>query len=172
MAGVLSLSVFAGACFASAGLVVIGLVMMWALRRKPVEVEPHVIRPWLATGRINLLADPKVMESKDENAPANFVLRVEESRLVADISESPNLEIRWRQPNKREAKLIVRTYHGSTIVPTDLYRQETSAFDTLQGETAVNVTPAVQAGSKAANETIKAFLAKDENFGVTTRFTS
>lgn len=127
--GALSLSVAAGACFALAGLLALGVVW-WLLRRRGAtdEAEPHVLRDWLTTGRINFVANPKIMESEDENIPANFVLRVEESRLVADISGSPNLEIRWRSATKMEAKDVASQYHQHLEAAFDVHKQATPYF--------------------------------------------
>lgn len=73
-----------------------------AQRRQLVAVS-EVTRDWRTTWKINAVADARVMEHEKDDIPSNFVLRIEENRMVR--------ETRWRPPTKAEVREIVRRYH-------------------------------------------------------------
>jgi hypothetical protein len=90
---------------------------------------PPIVRDWLATGRINAVADAEAMERADD-VGAEFVLLVEENRLVEDISGLPNVEIRWRHPTRQEVREVVRRYHEKIELHPQADKMTRSAFDT------------------------------------------
>jgi hypothetical protein len=99
-------------------------------RNRAGKIPPApIIRDWLATGRINAIADAKVMEGEDD-VQAEFVFLVEENRLVEDISGLPSVEIRWRHPTKREVREIVRRYHDKIDLHPPADKMTRSAFET------------------------------------------
>jgi hypothetical protein len=81
-----------------------------ARRRKLVAVS-DVSRDWQPTWRINAVTDAWVMENEKDDIPANFVLRLEENRMVRDIGGGEVTEIRWRAPTKAEVREVVHRYH-------------------------------------------------------------
>jgi hypothetical protein len=96
-------------------------------RRRLVAVS-EVTRDWQPTWKINAVTDAWVMEHEKDDIPANFVLRIEESRGVRDIGGGEVMEIRWRPPTKAEVREIVRRYHDvpneATVVPFDVIEFE------------------------------------------------
>jgi hypothetical protein len=106
----------------SAALILAALVAVFMaairVRRKAARVDKlvavgEVSRDWQLTGRINAVADASVMENDNDDIPSNFVLRVEENRMVRDIGGGEVMEIRWRQPTRAEVREIVRRYHAA-----------------------------------------------------------
>jgi hypothetical protein len=53
------------------------------------------------------------MEHQKDDIPSNFVLRIEENRMVRDIGGGEVMETRWRPATKSEVREIVRVYHGA-----------------------------------------------------------
>jgi len=53
-------------------------------------------RDWQPTWRVNAVGDAWLMEHEKDNIPANFVLRIEEDRLLRDLGGGEIKEIRWR----------------------------------------------------------------------------
>jgi hypothetical protein len=97
---------------------VAGLTVVLRARRDAVRADKlvpvgEVSRDWQPTWRINAIADAWVMENDNQDIPSNFVLRVEENRMVRDIGGGEVMEIRWRQPTKAEVREIVRRYHAA-----------------------------------------------------------
>ena len=78
--------------------------------RQPVAMS-EVTRDWRTTWKINAVADAWVMEHEKDDIPSNFVLRIEENRMVRDIGGGEVMETRWRPPTKAEVREIVRRYH-------------------------------------------------------------
>ena len=68
------------------------------------------------------------MEHEKDDIPSNFVLRIEENRMVRDIGGGEVMEIRWRPPTKAEVREIVRRYHDvpneATVAPFDVIEFE------------------------------------------------
>jgi hypothetical protein len=62
------------------------------------------------------------MENEKDDIPSNFVLRIEEKRMVRDIGGGEVMEIRWRPPTKAEVCEIVRRYHEvqAKLPPLDM----------------------------------------------------
>jgi hypothetical protein len=83
-------------------------------RPKKKAFEPPVLSGWRPTDHIDFMGSDDVMLSTDEDTPAQFVLLVQEERLVANISDLPTTEIRWRYANKAEAKKVVRVLSASS----------------------------------------------------------
>jgi|SRR5437588_8195853 len=71
-----------------------------------------VTRDWALTGRINVIAPDEIMMSDKDDIPADFLIRVEDSRVVRDIGGGEYQELRWRQPTRKEVKDIVKYYNA------------------------------------------------------------
>jgi hypothetical protein len=59
---------------------------------------------------INAVPDAWVMENEKDDIPSNFMLRIEENRMMRDIGGGEVMETRWRPPTKAEVREIVRRY--------------------------------------------------------------
>jgi hypothetical protein len=94
-----------------AGLLALFVVRHKKARRRQLVAVSEVTRDWRTTWRINAVADAWVMEHEKDDIPSNFVLRVEENRMVRDIGGGEVMETRWRPPTKAEVREIVRRYH-------------------------------------------------------------
>jgi hypothetical protein len=106
-------------------LLLTGLVgALWAVilaRRKEARLRQlvslsEVTRDWEPTWKINAVTDAWVMENEKDDIPSNFVLRIEENRMVRDIGGGEVMEMRWRPPTKAEVREIVRRYHEAQQV--------------------------------------------------------
>jgi hypothetical protein len=97
-------------------------------RRRQLLAVSEVTRDWQPTWKINALTDAWVMEHQNDDIPSNFVLRIEESRMVRDIGGGEVMEIRWRAPTKAEVREIVRRYHDVPNEPT------VAPFDVIEFE--------------------------------------
>jgi hypothetical protein len=97
-------------------------------RSTKIAPPPPIMCDWLATGRVNAIADAKVMEGADD-VKGEFVLLVEENRLVEDVSGLPNVEIRWRHPTRQEVREIVRRYHDNIELNPHAEKMTRSAFE-------------------------------------------
>ena len=126
-----------------------------ARRRQLVSVS-EVTRDWQPTWKINAVTDAWVMEHEKDDIPSNFVLRIEENRMVRDIGGGEVMEIRWRPPTKAEVREIVRRYHEvqAKVPPFDMIEFErqlhAGAGDALYADrdgddSAVAETPAAAA---------------------------
>ena len=80
-------------------------------RRRQLVAMSEVTRDWRTTWKVNAVADAWVMEHEKDDIPSNFVLRIEENRMVRDIGVGEVMETRWRPPTKAEVREIVRRYH-------------------------------------------------------------
>jgi hypothetical protein len=101
-------------------LVLAGVLAVLVVRRKEAQrrqlvAVSEVTRDWRTTWKINAVADARVMEHEKDDIPSNFVLRIEENRMVRDIGGGEVMETRWRPPTKAEVREIVRRYHGGTV---------------------------------------------------------
>jgi hypothetical protein len=89
------------------GLMLLGFAgWSYSFRRKKKVFEPKVVSDWKRTEHIDFSARDDVMLSEQEDVEAQFVLLVQERRLVANISGTPTPDIRWRYATKAEAKEI------------------------------------------------------------------
>jgi hypothetical protein len=70
-------------------------------RRRQLVAVSEVTRDWEPTWKINAVTDAWVMENEKDDIPSNFVLRIEENRMVRDIGGGEVMEIRWRPPTMR-----------------------------------------------------------------------
>jgi hypothetical protein len=97
-------------------------------RRRQLVAMSEVTRDWQPTWKINAVTDAWVMEHRKDDIPSNFVLRIEENRMVRDIGGGEVMEIRWRPPTKAEVREIVRRYHDvpneATLAPFDVIEFE------------------------------------------------
>jgi hypothetical protein len=84
-------------------------------RRRQLVAVSEVTRDWEPTWKINAVTDAWVMENEKDDIPSNFVLRIEENRMVRDIGGGEVMEIRWRPPTKAEVREIVRRYHEAQV---------------------------------------------------------
>ena len=118
-------------------LVLVGLVgVRWAMiparreeaRRRQLMAVNEVTRDWRVTWKINAVTDAWVMENEKDDIPSNFMLRIEENRMVRDIGGGEVMETRWRPPTKAEVREIVRRYHDvpneATLAPLDVIEFE------------------------------------------------
>ncbi len=95
--------------FIAAGLVVVLLAVFAAYRfaRSTSQVKTTVAiekkqNGWNPTGRIDFVS----------TAPAgNFLLQVEDTRIVDSIGGVEHREIRWRSPTLDEVKSVLASYH-------------------------------------------------------------
>ena len=71
-------------------------------RRRQLVAMSEVTRDWRTTWKVNAVADAWVMEHERHDIPSNFVLRIEENRMVRDIGVGEVMETRWRSPTKAE----------------------------------------------------------------------
>ncbi len=96
-------------------------------RRRQLVAVSEVTRDWQTTWKIDAVTDAWVMENEKDDIPSNFVLRIEENRLVRDIGGGEVMENRWRAPTKAEVREIVRRYHeaqNEAKVPLDVIEFE------------------------------------------------
>jgi hypothetical protein len=97
-------------------------------RRRQLVAVSEVARDWQPTWKINAVTDAWVMEHEKDDIPSNFVLRLEENRIMRDIGGGEVMETRWRPPTKAEVREIVRRYHDvpneATVVPFDVIEFE------------------------------------------------
>jgi hypothetical protein len=100
------------------------VILAWReqARRQQLVAVSEVTRDWEPTWKINAVTDAWVMENEKDDIPSNFVLRIEENRMVRDIGGGEVMEIRWRPPTKSEVREIVRRYHEAQFnaVPLDV----------------------------------------------------
>jgi hypothetical protein len=103
-------------CTALVLAAVLAIVCLYLARQKEARSRQlvavsEVTRDWRTTWKINAGTDARVMENEKDDIPSNFVLRIEENRMVRDIGGGEVMEIRWRPPTKAEVREIVRRYH-------------------------------------------------------------
>ena len=100
------------------------VILAWReqARRQQLVAVSEVTRDWEPTWKINAVTDAWVMENEKDDIPSNFVLRIEENRMVRDIGGGEVMEIRWRPATKSEVREIVRRYHEAQFnaVPLDV----------------------------------------------------
>ena len=97
-------------------------------RRQQLVAVSEVTRDWQPTWKINAVTDAWVMEHQKDDITSNFVLRLEENRIMRDIGGGEVMETRWRPPTKAEVREIVRRYHDvpneATVTPFDVIEFE------------------------------------------------
>jgi hypothetical protein len=104
-----ALITIAGAAFGVALGVGLYAFIRWYLPKPPKPFEPDVVSDWRPTDQIDFVSTDDVMRAEDnEDVPAQFMLLVQEQRLVANIAGAPHPEIRWRYATKAEVKDVVR----------------------------------------------------------------
>ena len=129
--------------FIAAGSVIVLIVCAVGIARRmrrPAP-SPDVKRDWMATGRINAVAGDArkrddVWQNCEDDFPADWLVTVQEDRLVSDVSGDANVEIRWRKATKHEVKAIVASYHkhveGLGAVTAE--KRERSFFAPVDGD--------------------------------------
>ncbi len=104
------------------------VILAWReqARRQQLVAVSEVTRDWEPTWKINAVTDAWVIDNEKDDIPSNFVLRIEENRMVRDIGGGEVMEIRWRPPTKSEVREIVRRYHEAQFkaVPLDMIEFE------------------------------------------------
>jgi hypothetical protein len=95
-----------GAAVGSVVLVIWGLLTFATLGRKKEVYVPKILSEWRRTEHVDFQGPDDIMLSEQDDLEAQFVLLVQEQRLVANISGMPTPEIRWRYATKGEAKEI------------------------------------------------------------------
>jgi hypothetical protein len=122
-----------------AALVLAGVLAVLVVRHKEAQrrqlvAVSEVTRDWRTTWKINAVADAWVMEHEKDDIPSNFVLRIEENRMVRDIGGGEVMETRWRPPTKAEVREIVRRYHEA--------QSKVPRFKTIEFERPLHGAPA------------------------------
>ena len=98
---------------AAAGLFVVVVGVLAVVKPKPklhLEGTNTVTdnTGWIATGRIDFV---------DQQSGGDFVLQVEETRVVNSSGGVERREIRWRRATLDEAKMVLVSYHAQRISP-------------------------------------------------------
>ena len=125
-----TLLILGSAALVLAGLIGVIIAVILArreqARRGELVAVSEVTRDWEPTWKINAVTDAWVMDNEKDDIPSNFVLRIEENRMVRDIGGGEVMEIRWRPPTKAEVREIVRCYHEAQFkaVPIDVIEFE------------------------------------------------
>jgi hypothetical protein len=70
------------------------------------KVKGIVKRDWVPTGRIDFAT--KLDSNADPHQPSEFMLLVEESRIIESVAGTENLDIQWRLAT---LKAVVTQYH-------------------------------------------------------------
>ena len=84
-------------------------------RRRQLVAVSEVTRDWQPTWKINAVTDACVMENEKDDIPSNFVLRIEENRMVRDIGGGEVMEIAGgRRPRPRCARSCAATTMSRT----------------------------------------------------------
>ena len=87
--------------------------------RKEKKSQEIVSGEWQSTGKIDFHC---AQSPKDDTAPAEFILRVEDFRIVESISGVEHVEIRWRNATLAEAKAVVVSHQSAADTGAKLYR--------------------------------------------------
>jgi hypothetical protein len=85
--------------------------------RKEKESQEIITSEWQSTGKI----DFHCAQTPKDDTPAEFVLRVEDFRVVESISGVEHVEIRWRNATLAEAKAVVVAHQSSADTGAKLY---------------------------------------------------
>jgi hypothetical protein len=132
-----------------AGVLAVLVVRHKEAQRRQLVAVSEVTRDWRSTWKINAVADARVMEHEKDDIPSNFVLRIEENRMVRDIGGGEVMETRWRPPTKAEVREIVRRYHeAQSKVP----RFKTIEFERPLHEGASNGSDRDRAAAESAKD--------------------
>jgi hypothetical protein len=89
---------------------VLAVVYLYLARQKEARwrqlaAVSEVARDWRTTWKINAVADPAVMEHEKDDIPSNFMLRIEENRIMRDIGGGEMIETAGaHRPKPRCAK--------------------------------------------------------------------
>jgi hypothetical protein len=99
----------------------IALVTLLLFSRLKGKLEESVANAseWQPTSKIDFYC---INRPRDDKAPATFVLRVEDQRIVESISGVTHTEIRWRNATLAEAKSVVAAYQKATDTETKVHQ--------------------------------------------------
>jgi hypothetical protein len=94
-------------------------VGMYLSLRKEKKSQDIVTSEWQSTGKIDF---HRAHTPKEDTAPAEFILRVEDFRVVESISGVEHVEIRWRNATLAEAKAVVVAHQNAADTGAKLYQ--------------------------------------------------
>jgi hypothetical protein len=90
-----------------------------SLRRKEKKSEEIITSEWQTTGKIDFYC---AQTPKDDTLRAEYILRVEDFRVVESISGVEHVEIRWRKATLAEAKAVVVAYQSAADTRAKVYQ--------------------------------------------------
>jgi|SRR5829696_7072203 len=116
-------------------------------RKKNPEASVTATSEWQLTGKIDFHCAETF---RDDKAPAAFVLRVEDYRIVESISGVEHVEIRWRNASLAEAKSVVIAHQNAADTGANGHKiprlvRAAAAAENGSGEDTQSVIPATSA---------------------------
>ena len=99
----------------AAGVVLVLLGIFAAFKLLKSKPSPNSIltekeqKGWLATGRIDFIG---------VKSTGDFLLQVEDTRIIEGVGGVERREIRWRKPTLDEIKSVVASYHAQRNLAT------------------------------------------------------
>ncbi len=134
--------------FSAAGVFVIlvGVLVAHNLyKSKPNDAIQKQKDGWTPTGRIDF-TDPR--------SNGDFILQVEDTRIVDSIGGVEHREIRWRKATRDEAKTVVMAYHAQRNLAMTANYIVSSRTVTRQNADLENVHQEVQLGKDETPDTM------------------
>jgi len=134
--------------FSAAGVFVIlvGVLVVYNLyKSKPNDAIQEQKDRWTPTGRIDF-TDPR--------SNGDFILQVEDTRIVDSIGGVEHREIRWRKATRDEAKTVVIAYHAQRNLAMTANYIVSSRTVTRQNADLENVRQEVQLGKDETPDAI------------------
>lgn len=133
----------------SSAIAAIVFVMLYTSARgkKNPEASVTATSEWQLTGKIDFHCAETF---RDDKAPAAFVLRVEDYRIVESISGVEHVEIRWRNASLAEAKSVVIAHQNAADTGANGHKiprlvRAAAAAENGSGEDTQSVIPATSA---------------------------
>jgi len=133
----------------SSAIAAIMFVMLYTSARgkKIPEASVTATSEWQPTGKIDFHCAETF---RDDKAPAAFVLRVEDYRIVESISGVEHVEIRWRNASLAEAKSVVIAHQNAADTGANGHKiprlvRAAAGAENGSGEDTQSVIPATSA---------------------------
>lgn len=133
----------------SSAIAAIVFVMLYTSARgkKIPEASVTATSEWQLTGKIDFHCAETF---RDDKAPAAFVLRVEDYRIVESISGVEHVEIRWRNASLAEAKSVVIAHQNAADTGANGHKiprlvRAAAGAENGSGEDTQSVIPATSA---------------------------
>jgi len=133
----------------SSAIAAIVFVMLYTSARgkKNPEASVTATSEWQLTGKIDFHCAETF---RDDKAPAAFVLRVEDYRIVESISGVEHVEIRWRNASLAEAKSVVIAHQNAADTGANGHKiprlvRAAAGAENGSGEDTQSVIPATSA---------------------------